>query len=1472
MSALPGGSAAKLGDRYEDWWTLCRIADVLRGDAARIRLEPPATEGIGIEFWVEDGTTRWCEQAKDAAARGSWTIERLKTEGVLASVVHHLADGHRVRIVLSTQAKDFAALASHATQAITMDEFRNVLTIPQSAGLTTVAAVWNVDEQQAWQYLKNVTVEHLPADHLRRLVHLTYERLVQGDTAAAVHALRGWLDDHLQEILTANDIWTFLAGAGFPRRLLAGDENVLGALSATVDRQRTRVEALLPSIGKVDQPHTSRLVELLTADDHRQVIVVDGRAGSGKSTVASAAVRELTDRGWYAAVVRLDAVDQRTQTALALGKDAALSDSPAILLDGVAAGSPAVLLIDQLDAVSTYSGRMPDSFAAVTEVLEQLEQMCTVKVALVVRTVDLNEDPRMRRLLADTDRVTRLSITDLDPADVRATLAAAGVDTGAVRPETLLLLCVPLHLSVFSRLSAQAQITTFRTLSELYRQYANEIRADIERQVGHLDWAGITSTLVDYMSEHEVLRAPRAILDRFPVAEVNALLSANVLVADDNQVGFFHETFFDFLFAQAFIATGRDLHDFLVDSGQHLFRRAQMRQVLEYLAGTDRAAFRHVVGLLLESEHIRPHLKAVVVALLRQLDATADDWLAIESLAFGGSPLGDRLVPLLSSPVWFDAVDAAGRWESLLADHATVDQAANQLIWAARDRPERVQTLVQPYIGESETWRQRLRALVSWSLTPPLIDFAVELLERGDLDDARGPIAVNSDFFSIVYGVHDEEPSGAARLIGAHLRRAIARAIEDGSSDPFTSGHLSDHSSGGAEVITTVAERAPREYLDEVLPSVVALSEATAKSHGDEWLRAGRWGYRHQGVRYGVDDAIFGGVEDALRALATTDPDAVLELARSLAASDIDELRFLACRAFTALQSGDEAVDWLLSDDRNLRLGWSDSPRWASRELIGVATKSCGDDRLDALRGHLLDHYPAYECLRERRELRGRSQYDLLSGVEPARRDVAVTRRLGELDRKFAEAPQAPQEMGMADFVRSPIDDDSSQKMSDANWLSALAKHTGDDNDWTTGVGGARELAQVMGNRAAEDPERFARLALQFGESTPPVYFARVIEAIAGKVELSLLRDVCEHANELAGTAVRRSIAWALRAVPADDTRVVALLRECAHDIDPDHESARTKASSGEYFYGGDLLSAGLNSTRGGTAGAIAGILFAGSSAIDELAAIVSDLARDPIMGVRAYAAEAVRALFKYRADTALEFADALMTDVDIELFGTPTVTQLLIASFVRDQERFAPHVGRALAGADEVARHGGQVWAVALIRDLVRSPLPTDVSELSPAARRGAAEVLAANPTSSREALAWLLDDEDDEVRGAAARAASDLRELPLTEAETLLSTILGAAAFTEHYAEVVAALERRNDVLPESTIIACERAVVAGGGALGDIRRGDAAAAEDIVALTLRLYRQGDDAMRRRCLDVIDQLTERRAFGLEDKLDAVR
>lgn len=1462
MSALPGGDADKLGNRFEDWWTLYRLADLLSGSASRMRMEPPGPAGEGIEFWIDEPDGRWFEQAKDYASGGAWTVYRLIERKVLGSVQHHLAREQQVRLVLSTGAPDLSALTARARKAMTSTEFANhTLTVELRAELARIAALWKTDEETTWTLLRRVQVEHHPPETLRRMLLLRYAGLVHGEPQDAVFWLRGWLTDQLQQELTGPLVWADLARAGLRRALVPGDPAVLVAVARTVERHRTRICASLPAV-TVPQPAKDELLDLLRDEHGPRVLVVHGRAGSGKSVMAGEVIHQLHQTGWYAAVVTMDG--ELVRTAAALGRASELPGSPVGLLGGLAQGSPAVLLIDQLDAVSTYSGRMPDSFEAVAEMLDEATAFRGLRVVLAVRTVDLKEDPRLRQLVVDGGRATPLAVPDLERGRVRQALLDAGHDPAVLSDQTVDLLCVPLHLTVFSRLSRSAQNVHYTSLSALYEQYTTEVRRRLEQQLGQLDWAGITSALVTAMSDRESLRVPQAVVDTAAVGQVNALVSAGIVEREGQQLRFFHETYFDFLFAGAFVAAQRDLHSFLVGSGQQLFRRGQTRQVLDYLAGTEPITFRRAVVQLLGSNQIRPHLQDVTATVLRQHQPSADDWLALEPLAFGRDlAVRRRLIPLLSAPGWFDAAAAAGRWPAYLADADSLAIVADQLVIAARDRGAQVSALVTPHIGTSTLWRDVLRAVVQWSTTPDTVDLAVTLMERGELDDVKGPIAVNADFFSIVYGLHTHDPAGAARLVGAYLRRGIARAAAAGSADPFQDGHV--RGSGG-EILQYIAQHAPGDYVEAIGGPLVQIIEATATARAVGELRRSRhWAYRGVDDAAGLSAILFTGMEQALRALASTTPTLVRDLVTPWTACDVKELRYLACRTYLSLADCGAAVAFLLSDEHNLQLGYRDSARWASRELVEMAAAGCSDTELAVLTNRLLWYTPPLEKTAEalRFRYRGRSEYDLLSAIPPARRDAVVTRRLGELKRKFPDSPpQPPHADTVASFRGSPIREDASPRLTDAQWRRAITRYSRPDSgprDWDRG--GTQELASQLGRRAAEEPERFAALALSLDADTPPAHFSRVIEAVAGLVPISTLSRLCAHAHAAAGPAVLRAITQGVETAGEVDETLLALLELAATDEDPQPAEPHFD----------DLVTAGLNCTRGAVARVIAVLWFAGPEHVSRLLPTVTALATDPIPGVRAMAAEAVGALLRHQPAEALDLA-ALLLDGPDELLGASTIAALLGYCIARDASRFNGPLARALAGPELPARAGGRIWAASLVHGRLTDALPTDAASLSVPARCGAAGALATAPVLALPTFLQFLDDDDVDVRDAAADGMRGLDQLDEQQAEELLAQAIGTRGFAEHADDAFRALAHSERRLPASALTACERAIEAIGPALGDIRTGRSIAARDITTTVLRLYRQGGNDVRIRCLDLIDALTEIRAYGLDEQIDAMR
>lgn len=1479
MSALPGGAADKLGNQFENWWTINRVSSLLRGEASSMRLEPPGDEGEGIEFWIDEGGVRWCEQVKHVPSTRNWTIGVLKERKVLSRTQNHLANGHKVRLVLSTPAADIEDLTSRARDSADIEEFHKIATGPSQEHFQALAAHWEVSPGTAWTYLRNLHIEHHTEHTLEPLVRSRLEQLISGNPTAAMNELAGWLTSQLHQTITGPTVWNHLKAEGFERRLLVDDPNALKSLLSTVKRHHRKVSQLKPRSVLTDRTRTNAIIDWLKSAEAKgqQILLLHGDAGCGKSTLVDDVLENLNTMGWFSAVLSMDKTLPDVHTSNALGRSAELIASPAVLLAGVSNGTPAVLFIDQLDAVATYSGRMQDNYDSVDEVLSESIANPNLRIVLVVRTVDLLKDPRLGRLRSVKHRVAELEIGRFTPAQVTEALRRSGIDPNTVDTDTMKLLEVPLHYAVFSQLDMVNKSTSFSTLPDLYERFTEQFLRDTRARVGSMHWHSISGPLVSYMSENEALRAPASALHSADPFEVDGLVSYGILFKDRSSISFFHETYFDYLFAEAFIANSGDLETFLLESGQVLFRRAQARQVLEYLAKTDRSKFLHTVIRLLTNNSIRSHMLDIPLVLLRQFDARADDWHALRNLTFGNTRRSHQLLALLSAPAWFDAADAVGDWETMLADQDKLALVAEHLVRAARVRPQRVADLVRAHLGESAQWKSICSNLLARPLTPGLVPLAVELLEGGHVDGVRGPMSVSSDFWMILYTLSKDAPSEAARVMGAYLRRATYLSALEGVADPFNFDHLpSTSSAGGEKVISRIASGSPEQYLHEVLPFITNILQKTANSVVNNDLRHGsRWHYRYPGRPLGIDKALFSGLDTAIRCLREGRLPELLGYITPLMASDIEELRFLSCRALNTRSLADEAAQWLISDPRNFELGYIDSSRWASRELIETATRYCNPKLLEQLTGILLDYYPTYERSPRGRQFFGQGQFELLTSIDPTRRNEKSNRRLQELERKFKYHPSPP-ERDRARSLGSPIPAGAAEFLTDNQWLRAIRTHETDTIRWSSRgeiQGGIHQLSSLLGEQAAKEPNRFTILAMNLDNPIHAIHIGSVLRSVAGKIPIELLTRLCEHGLGVAREELGQDICWAIRETASEaNDALVELVIGCSSDDDPGRELALVKPETVDDIHVEDLSDEGLNCTRGAAAECLARILFAQPHRSEQLLGPVRVLASDPVMAVRVRGAEAVLALLKTLPDQALDIADEMFATSPANIFDTRECAELLKHACLRRAGEFAPHLLRALTANDATAKRTAYPWIVAYVNGSITAPAPAELEDLSGPARYGVAEALVGSPEAAMAVVVQLLNDSDTDIREAAARSLWRVGELDQQTAEMLVQGFMKSVAFSEHAGNLFASLEESTTLLPPSTIDACERFVTSEEPELGDSGTVRSIGSSPLVAVVLRLYKQGTDDIRGRCLDVIDRLSDMDAYGLEGALDQER
>ena len=206
-----------------------------------------------------------------------------------------------------------------------------------------------------------------------------------------------------------------------------------------------------------------------------------------------------------------------------------------------------------------------------------------------------------------------------------------------------------------------------------------------------MPWTEVMDALCDRMSADQMLSVPIDVVGDYE-DEANAMASEHVLVLDRGRYAFFHEGFFDYVFARRFAERGRKLLPLLRDGEQHLFRRAQVRQILRRTRDRDRQRYLEDLRSLLHGEDIRFHIKQVVFALLAGIaDPTPEEWDVLAPLLDGASAAHVREVwgVLRSSAAWFRVADSLGLWERWLreGDEEHRNRAIAALYMAQNEEP-----------------------------------------------------------------------------------------------------------------------------------------------------------------------------------------------------------------------------------------------------------------------------------------------------------------------------------------------------------------------------------------------------------------------------------------------------------------------------------------------------------------------------------------------------------------------------------------------------------------------------------------------------------------------------------------------------------------------------------------------------------------------------------------------------------------
>lgn len=680
-----GGESDKLGNRYEGWWTVSNLLEVLAGDAVSLQPEP-YEESKGVEF-IKTGRDLIQEfhSVKRQRHGAGWTLSELagpdeRGRSVLKDLFDKLGTDSSRRVVfvsmtIHSQAYEVWDRAQRCQTPIEFEQQLKTDRVLYEDFRKYILPLCHDEFSTAFTRFKSLTLVSIGENQLKHHVEFSVRLLVYRIDDAAVNAsqvvltLGDFVCSSLGRRLLESDIRGELERYGYYLRDWGRDNHISSQVETLNKRYLKHVEADFIIGREIPRLETTIVTNALLEQTSKLAQLVVGVAGRGKSCLLAQVLRQLEKQEVRFLAIRLDNIPVVGSTK-ALGLQLGLPDSPAIVLAGLSQGALAVLVVDQLDAMSIVSGRNAELWQVFEELIEEVKHHPKMRLLLACRAFDLENDPRLARLAQTEGPAQRVDL-DLLPANVVQQIIKEGGGTPErMAPRELELLRTPFHLFLFLQ-GEPGNPIPFSGIKGIFDRFWTTKCRKADQQ--NVDFVKVVGLLADELNRIESISVPIDRLDSV-VKGADVLVSQNVLILENGRYRFFHESFFDYAFARQFVREGHDLIRFLTcDCGeQHLFRRSQVRQILTYQREDNRDAYLKTLASLFIHKNIRIHVKKLALEWLGHLDDPCqEEWVIVEPLLVGPIMPWATFNFIWGRVAWFDLLEKTGIFQRLLSGDNT---------------------------------------------------------------------------------------------------------------------------------------------------------------------------------------------------------------------------------------------------------------------------------------------------------------------------------------------------------------------------------------------------------------------------------------------------------------------------------------------------------------------------------------------------------------------------------------------------------------------------------------------------------------------------------------------------------------------------------------------------------------------------------------------------------------------------------
>lgn len=411
----------------------------------------------------------------------------------------------------------------------------------------------------------------------------------------------------------------------------------------------------------IEMPEFDNIFEFINSEnDKDDLLVLTGKAGIGKTAILSNIQSHLIQKNIAYISIKSDKfdIDSRESFSNTFGVENLLHS-----VKQLARKEKVIVLIDQLDALSLTMSSNQKTINFILEFIEQLKYISNVKIIVSIREYDLKNDPLFKNL----EDSNVIKTQPLSFEYVNDKLKSFVKDSTTLNNTLIELLRTPLHLSIFIDLYPDDNsCISIKTLQDLYNKFwEQKVNTKSIERTSRQKIIELLNLVVHKMNELKRIEVPALYFEDEFKEEMNLLLSNGIFKQENYKISFFHQTFYDYVFARDFAKKGISLFEYILTTSQDLSIREQFKQIIQFLRGTDEEKYLLELANILYSYRVRFHIKLLLISYLGSLEhPTAEEFSFIQKLFRDDKNFEKYFVESWISSDWLIYLKEAGFFNS----------------------------------------------------------------------------------------------------------------------------------------------------------------------------------------------------------------------------------------------------------------------------------------------------------------------------------------------------------------------------------------------------------------------------------------------------------------------------------------------------------------------------------------------------------------------------------------------------------------------------------------------------------------------------------------------------------------------------------------------------------------------------------------------------------------------------------------